>query len=168
MIVLSKASLVAGLLGLAMLHDGTALHAPIARLADVVDAIASAALRTEDPARWAAILDVWGGYETAYGGGLGALAAGGCPGTPIGTLCSRDRGAKFCGPWMTSCGRVPRGATLEDEAAIAIAMFRESFAACAAFPFSFYAAGDCASHDVVTFRIPIVAAETAALAGVSP
>lgn len=159
------ARLVVALLALAPLLDGSAAHGPIPRLEPVVRAIATVSAETEAPATWAARLDVWAAYETAYGAGLGADVAGGCPGVRVGTPCARDRGAIYCGPWMTECRRVPRGATLEDEARIAITMFRESFATCPAHPYAIYSTGRCVSSGLVDFRLFHVRRELAALEG---
>lgn len=146
-------ALAAWLIAQPVLHDGNG--APIPRLEPVVEAIAIAAAETCEPAWWAALLDVWAAYESGY-----RDIGGGCPGTPIGVACPRDR-APYVSPWMLSRGRVPRGATIVDDARIAIVMFRESFVACPAHPYSFFAAGDCQHHRVVDFRMQFVRAELA-------
>lgn len=146
-------ALVAFLLGLAPLRDG---HGdPIPRRADVIEAIGGASAETEDPKRFAVYLDVTAAFETGY-----RDIGGGCPGTPIGVACDRAR-ARYVSPWMLSAGRVRRGATLLDEARVAIAMMRESFVACPAQPWSFFASGDCAPHAVVDFRLRFIRAELA-------
>ena len=147
------AALVAWLIAQPVLLDGHG--APIPRRAEVVDAIAVAAAETCSPKWWAALLDVWAAYESGY-----RDIGGGCDGVAIGTACDRAR-AKYVSPWMLSRGRVPRDATIVDEARVAIAMFRESFAACPAHPYSFFAAGDCREHRVVDFRLQFVRRELA-------
>src|SRR5208337_2443403 len=117
------------------------VHA-IPRRADTVDAIAEAASLRRAPKYWAAVLDVWSALETSN---AGADAAGGCPGVPIGHLCRRDQGARYCTPWMLLCSRVPITATLREMAVLALTMFDESRAACPAFPFGRFVGVGCHS-----------------------
>lgn len=139
--------------------DGYTHGFPIARHVPTAHAIVAASLDTDDPKRWAAILDVWGAYES---GNADADAAGGCPGVPIGTLCKRSQGARYCGPWMVSCDRVPIGATLVDHARIAIQRFKESARYCPAFPFGIYSGVGCHAWSVVDLRVDVIRREMSA------
>jgi hypothetical protein len=147
------APIITWLLALPLWLDGYTHGAPIARHERNVFAIANAAIETERPKFWAALLDVWGAYES---GNADANVGGGCPGVHVGTPCRRDQGARYCGPWMVTCSRVPAGSTLLDEARIAIRMFRESALACPSFPFGQYAGVGCRQWDVVDLRLALV------------
>lgn len=153
---MSAVDLFRWLMALAPCLDGYTHGLPIARRVPNAQAIARQSVTTEDPKRWAALLDVWGAYES---GNADASAAGGCPGVPIGTLCKREHGARYCSPWMISCERVPVGSTLDDEARIAIAVFRESAAACPSHPFGFYAGVGCHAWRVVDLRVDLIRRE---------
>lgn len=155
------------ILAMALLRDGNG--APIPRHEEWTRTVANVAIVATSPvlpgfsdtdrARfWMVLLDVWGAYESGYGG---ATFAGGCPGVPNGTPCRRDQGARYCGPWGQSCNRVPRGSTLSDLARIAIRVFGESFAMCPEFPLSIYSAGDCRRHRLVDWRLTFVRREYA-------
>ena len=130
--------LVAWLLSLPLLHDGTPLHAPIHRPEAAVHVIAQAALETEDPPMYAALLDVFAARESAYRP------------TAVG-----DHG-RSCGAWQTPCARTPmgKGAALE-QARLAIRIFRASFAGCPDHPLALYETGRCmewGSHRMTEVR----------------
>lgn len=158
----TAAALLSWLMSLPALHDGNGADIP--RHDRVATVIANVAAQTDRPQFWASILDVWAAYESGYGD---ATAAGGCPGVPIGVLCPRSHGARYCGPWMTECRRVPLAATLGDQARIAITMMRESFVACPDFPFAQYdgfvsrGGVDCRFHALDAFRRDAVRREMA-------
>src|SRR5208337_1487070 len=111
------------------------VHA-IPRRADTVDAIAEAASLRRAPRYWAAVLDVMSACET---GNAGPDAAGGCPGVPLGKLCRREDGARYCGPWMVRCELVPVGSTLREQAKIALRLLEASARWCPAHPLALYA-----------------------------
>lgn len=130
----------------------------IPRRADTVAAIAVAAAPRHRPKYWASVLDVWSALETRN---AGVDAAGGCPGVPIGHLCRRDQGARYCSPWMLLCSRVPVGATLLDMARLALTMFDESRAACHTFPFGRFVGVGCHPSTLVNVRLTLVEHEAA-------
>ena len=150
------ARLLVWLMALPVLHDGHGADIPRPEREALV--IANAAAETEQPQFWAGILDVFAAYESGYGP---ATIAGGCPGVPVGVPCKREQGARYCGAWMTECRRVPHGATLLDEARVAIAMMRESFSACPEHPFGQFAGVGCRAHPLTDFRAAAVRREMA-------
>jgi len=123
-------------------------------------AISLAASHTPAPRYWAAVLDVWGFGET---GRADELAAGGCPGVPIGVLCSREQGARYCSPWMVRCELVPVGSGLVEQAAIALETFKASAAACPSHPFGRFAGVGCHASTLVNRRNAAVARALAGL-----
>lgn len=144
------------LLALAPLLDGYTHGLPIRRKPALMIVIADVANRTPNPKWWAGVLDVWAAHETGYGD---ADAAGGCPNVPIGTLCKRSEGAKYCTPWMIECARVPVNATLHEMAEIALKYFGQSQRACPQFPFSMYSGFGCARAKLVDARMNEVSRE---------
>lgn len=136
----------AWLVSLTPLADHTEMHLPIARKPAVMAAIALAVASESDPAHYAAVLDVWGAYETGYRDDI----AGGCPGVEPGTSCPRELSAT-AGAWMTLTWRTPRD--VEGQARVALAMFHESERACPDFAFAIYASGQCRHLDLVDDRL---------------
>lgn len=128
---------------------------PIPRTESVIDVIATAASETEDPARYAMLLDVLGAHESGYNASL------------VG-----DHG-NSCGAFQTPCGRTPgfRKCTDEENASnpkcaraagrgwgwmhvsgpgvalaqarVAVSILRVAIDQCAAHPIYMYAAGAC-------------------------
>ena len=156
--MLTAATLIRWLLAMPLLLDGYTHGAPIPRHERNVFAIANVVVGESDPKFWAVVLDVWGAYESGNGD---ANIAGGCPGVRVGTPCRRDQGAHYCGPWMVECSRVPRGATLVDEARIAIREFKASALACPEFPFGVYSGVGCRRWSVVDLRLAAIRREHA-------
>lgn len=140
------------------LLDGYTHGAAIARHERNVFAIANAAISESDPKFWAVVLDVWGAHESGNGD---ANIGGGCPGVRVGTPCRREQHARYCGPWMVECARVPVGSTLLDEARIAIREFKNSALACPEFPFGQYSGVGCHRWSVVDLRLAEIRREYA-------
>lgn len=153
---MTASALIAWLLAMPPLLDGYTHGAPIPRHERNVFAIANVAVGEDDPKFWAVVLDVWGAYESGNGD---ASIAGGCPGVRVGTPCRREQGARYCGPWMVACSRVPVGSTLVDEARIAIREFKASALACPEFPFGQYSGVGCHAHPLVSARLVAIRRE---------
>jgi hypothetical protein len=161
----TASTIFAWLMSLAFLLDASSPPLPIRRPSTHALAIANAVASTDKPQFWAAVLDVWAAFESGYGP---TTIAGGCPGVPVGTPCKRDDGAESCGPWMVACSRVPRTATLAEQAKIALDVMRASFDACPEHPFGIYAGGKCQKYRVVDFRVARIRAELAVPLEVAP
>lgn len=128
---------------------------PIVRPLEAAAAIAEAVAGEPDPARWAAALDVFAAHETGYG----ATIAGGCPGVPNGTPCTRAQGATCCGAWATECRRTPASWGFAEQARLALTMFHEHAAWCPRWPFAGYVGGRCKHYDLVDFRMRLIDTE---------
>ena len=111
---------------------------PIARPPAAAKVIATVALETQDPALYAAALDVFAAHESGYR----PTAAGDCPGLRSGDpLCTRELGAHSCGAWQTPCATTPRDAAAQARQWVAI--FRRSTVACPQYPFAVLGTGRC-------------------------
>jgi hypothetical protein len=108
---------------------------PIVRTPEAIDAIVDAVDGELEDYRWAATLDIMSADETGYRPDI----CGGCPGVPNGTPCTREQGAESCGAWATERGRTPRGATMAEQASIALTMLKESESWCPTHPLAMYA-----------------------------
>jgi hypothetical protein len=115
-----------------------------------IAASVAAAEESDHPKRWAAELDVFARFETGY-----RDVAGDCPGLPPGSpLCTRELGARSCGPWQTPCRETPQSMSLEDKARLALRHMKTSALACPKAPLSIYATGVCAEHSpAMAFRM---------------
>lgn len=122
----------------------------VPRDVNVAIEIAKVASETQHPRQWAAALDTWAAFETAY-----EDRPGDCPGLPVGSRkCTRALGAKSCGYWQTPCKSTPPGMSIEDQARQALAMMMQSAKACPSAVMSVYATGRCAPHSgPIAFRM---------------
>ena len=148
----------AWLVSLPLITNGAPIERNFAVATSIANAVASSCIYGDrcDVATRAAILDVWGAFETGY-----QDIGGACPGVDAGVACDKAH-AVTCGPFMTECKRARRTDDLDGEAWLALDMFDESFQACGAkaraehdevIAFGLYAGGKCDAFGVVRFRL---------------
>lgn len=147
---MSPEAITAILLGLSPVPDGTKHHNPIPRREDITKVIAEVCSSRSVPLFCAIDLDTIvyresGGHRfTMARDGTIHETAGDCPGMPAGDRdCTRERGAKSCGPFQTPCVSTPPGMTALAQTRKAWEELERATLMCPLHPLWAYAAGKC-------------------------
>ena len=143
-------AIVAILTGLSPVPDRTPKHDPIPRSLEVSQAISAVCADTSTWALCALNLDVLVYQESGGLRYVGTIVtprheiAGDCPGMRAGDWnCTREKGARSCGPFQTRCIDTPKGATLIEQTRIAWRILERAAIACPMHPLWAYASGEC-------------------------
>lgn len=130
--------------------DGTKFHHPIQRIPDAIQTIGMVCAASSIPVACALMLDVLAARESGYHRHIAARdgtmheIAGDCPGMPAGDRdCTREKGARSCGPFQTPCGKTPAGMSALDQTKLALKTLEQSIQGCPNHPLWQYATGEC-------------------------